>query len=65
MLTVISFGITMISIMLNNLLGEYSRDSILEDIRAFFFFLAVFLCPFGMVIGLIGSFLLSDKQLKK
>ncbi len=65
MLTVISSGITMISIMLNNLLGEYYRDTFLEDIKEFFFFLAVFICPFGIVIGLVGSFLLSDKPKKK
>ncbi len=64
-MTVFSSGIIIISIILNNLLGEYYRDTFLEDLREFFFFLAVFICPFGIVIGLVGSLLLSGKTGKK
>ena len=61
LLTICSTGIIIISIILNNLLGEYYRDSFLDDIRKFLFFLALFLCPFGIVIGIVGCCIYSGK----
>ena len=60
-LAVISTVIIMISMILNNLLGETYRDTFLDDIREFLFFMSVYLCPFGIVIGITGCCLLSDK----
>lgn len=64
-LTLISTAIIMVSITLNNLLGEEYRDTFPDDIREFLFFLAIFLCPFGIVIGVVGCFLLSCKNDKQ
>ncbi len=64
-LTIISTMIIIVSIILNNIPGENYRDIFPEDIREFLFFLAVFLCPFGIVIGIVGYFFLSCKPGKK
>jgi purine-cytosine permease-like protein len=61
-LTAVSTGVIVVSICLNNCLGEYYEDTFLDDVKDFLFFLSVFLCPFGIVIGLVGSFLHLDKR---
>ncbi len=60
-MAVISTGIIMVSIIFNNLLGESYRDTFLDYVREFLFFMSVFLCPFGIVVGMTGYFLFSDK----
>lgn len=65
LLTVISTGVALTSIVLNNLLGELYGDSFLDAIRKFLFFLTIFIAPFGMVIGTVGSVIFSDKSVQK
>ena len=51
-----------ISAILSNVFEVIGKDTFLGIIGAFFFILAIFLCPTGLLIGIVGSLVQSFKK---
>ena len=61
LITMTSVLIFIISEILTNIFTGYPEGTLINHISEFFFLLAMFICPFGMVIGLVGMIGLYDK----
>ena len=54
-----------LSVIFHNLFEALGNGTILEVVGAFFFIVALFLCPPGLIIGIIGTIIKSIKGKKK
>ena len=54
-----------VSIILHNVFEAVGKETILELVGVFFFLLAIFLCPAGIIVGGIGSLVKLYKQENK
>jgi hypothetical protein len=55
LLTIVSLGGFVVSAILSNVFETIGKGTFLEKVGIFFFLLAIFLCPGGILIGIIGS----------
>ena len=62
LLAVISLVGFVIGILLSNILEGIGKETFLEKIGVFFFLLAIFICPAGILIGIVGSLVQSIKR---
>ena len=60
--SLVGFGI---SVILHNVFEGIGKGTFLEIIGAFFFLLAIFLCPAGLLIGIVGSLVQSFRKGRK